>query len=282
MNRNFTLAVLLCLGISAEAQLVNGGFETWTGQVPDGWTTNNIAPLNVFVISQSTDAHSGSFAAKGEVLDVNGTAIPPLLVSMENSVTQTPSMLSGWYKFAPTTATTGLIISITVNDAADQPVGYGFLQITTAASSYTEFNVPLDYTGGSGNPAVNYTISIVMFGDDTPASVGSIFHVDDISLDMMTSIEETSAIASFSIGDPRPNPVVNNSFLDLKVDEAQQLRAVIFDRTGREVEVLFDRNFTPGEHMIEWAPASDLANGTYFMRFIGGKATMVKPLVLQR
>ncbi len=283
MERKFTLAFLLCLGISAEAQLMNGGFEAWTGQVPDGWTTNNIAPLNVYVISQTTDVHSGSFAAKGEVLDVNGTAIPPILMSMPNNVTQAPSMLSGWYKFNPATPTMGLIISITVNDAGDQLVGYGLLQVNTAASSYTEFFVPLDYTGGSGNPAAYYTISILPFnGDGGEPSLGTTFHVDDLSVDMMTAIEEASAITSFAIGDPRPNPVVNSSFLDLKFDEAQQLRAVIFDRTGREVEVLFDRNFAPGEHLIEWVPATGVANGTYFVRFIGNNGIVVKPLVLQR
>ena len=42
--------------------VVNGGFETWTGNTPEGWKSTNTA--SNATLSQSTDAHSGSYSVK--------------------------------------------------------------------------------------------------------------------------------------------------------------------------------------------------------------------------
>lgn len=47
---------------AGENFIVNGGFETWTGNTPEGWKSTNSA--SNATLSQSTDAHSGSYSVK--------------------------------------------------------------------------------------------------------------------------------------------------------------------------------------------------------------------------
>ena len=62
MKRTILLASL-ALALTAQGQLVQSGFETWTNNLPDGWfgAKSNIAMSGVV---QTTNAHSGEFAVQ--------------------------------------------------------------------------------------------------------------------------------------------------------------------------------------------------------------------------
>ncbi|MFN3876688.1 MAG: hypothetical protein ACK4L7_12370, partial [Flavobacteriales bacterium] len=80
MLKQGALLMVCAAGLDAAAQVVNGGFEGWgAGQVPTGWSANNVAPLSFYPITSSTDAHSGLMAARGEVLQplTRFTLLPP-------------------------------------------------------------------------------------------------------------------------------------------------------------------------------------------------------------
>ena len=78
--------LVLCLAFffysssSLIAQIPNAGFENWTNGDPDNWLTDNSAPTYT-PITQTSDAHSGSSAVQGTVVDFSGIAIPPYLIS---------------------------------------------------------------------------------------------------------------------------------------------------------------------------------------------------------
>jgi hypothetical protein len=62
MKRTILLASL-ALAFTAQGQIVQSGFETWTNDLPDGWfgAKSNIAMSGVV---QTTNAHTGEFAAQ--------------------------------------------------------------------------------------------------------------------------------------------------------------------------------------------------------------------------
>ena len=285
MKRTFILAfAALALSFESSAQLVNGGFENWTGQVPDGWSANNIEALGAVVITQTNEAHGGAFAVRGEAIinPLNANELyPPVLQNLGLPVTQGPSHLTGWYKFSPTAGTSSLVLSITVTDAGGQTTGFGFQQITNAAASYTSFSIPVDYTNGSANPSTNVVVSAILGLAAGTAGAGSTFHLDDLSISgAVVGMEEMEL--DFSIGRPFPQPAMGSSTIELRIDTDQRMKATVHDATGREVEVLFDREMSAGDHRITWTPSDAIADGKYIARFVGEEGTIHVPIILVR
>lgn len=57
----FIGALIMAFSINAQ-QLTNNGFESWTGNVPQGWNTLGFMGFNLCDVNKTTDAHSGEFA----------------------------------------------------------------------------------------------------------------------------------------------------------------------------------------------------------------------------
>jgi len=98
-----TFTVLLFFSVSLFAQIPNPGFENWTGYTPDGWYANNL-PTVWTTVYQSPTAHSGSSAARGEVVTYQGTPVAPYLQSGSNTgigfpLTTKPASFKGYYQF---------------------------------------------------------------------------------------------------------------------------------------------------------------------------------------
>lgn len=57
----FIGALIMAFSINAQ-QLTNNGFESWTGNIPQGWNTLGFMGFNLCDVNKTTDAHSGEFA----------------------------------------------------------------------------------------------------------------------------------------------------------------------------------------------------------------------------
>lgn len=57
----FIGALIMAFSINAQ-QLTNNGFESWTGNIPQGWSTLGFMGFNLCDVNKTTDAHSGEFA----------------------------------------------------------------------------------------------------------------------------------------------------------------------------------------------------------------------------
>src|SRR5512143_1290629 len=106
-SRTICLGVIFTLTIVGLAwgQIPNQGFETWTNNAPDGWVTSNAAPLYTNV-TQSSTAHSGSSAIRGDVVLVSTVAIAGVIQSGPGghgfAYSQRPASVTGWYQFSST------------------------------------------------------------------------------------------------------------------------------------------------------------------------------------
>jgi hypothetical protein len=285
MKRPYTALYTLLIAGTLSAQVPNGGFESWTGNVPDNWSANNIAPLDFYVITPSADARTGAFAARGEVLQnpiITSQVVSPTMQIVGGvPVTQDVPSISGWYKFAPTQASTQLVVGANVLDVNGLVTGVGVGTYTDAQSGYTAFTVPIDYTIGGSAPASAVVISFII-ADQVPAgAVGSWFLVDDIEVDGATGIEDRF-LSDALVGTPYPSPFATRTVLPLSLHASSIVRVDVVDLLGRPVEMLLNGRLSAGEHQLAWSPKAELANGVYFIRVSDAHASLVRRVVLQR
>lgn len=273
----FLLASIVLSG-SLTAQVNNGGFEAWTGQVPNGWSNNNIAPAELFPVTSSDDAHGGLLACRGEVI-VSGIAIPPILQNLAQPVTGTPGSFTGWYKFGPQAAGDLLSISITVVDAGGGLVAGGILQYTESQDTYAQFNVPM--TAFNTNAAATATLSFGISGAGGSPTAGSWFLIDDLELGTGTGIGE-EATSMMAVGQAYPQPAATEVRVPLTLTKASHISAQVFDLQGRALHTVVDQVLAPGEHLLSWSLPMELADGQYVLRLMDGNAVTVRPLVVQR
>jgi hypothetical protein len=274
----------MALATAAQAQVPNAGFENWNGNVPASWSANNIAPLNFYVITPSTDAHTGTMAARGEVLQnpiITSQVVSPTMQTLGGApVSQDPPAVMGWFKFGPTQGSTSFVIGATVVDINGQVTGIGSAEYVDAEAEYTQFSVPIDYNIGPSDPAASVTISFII-ADDVPAgAVGSWFLVDDIALDGAQGIRDLSAVAT--VGAPYPTPFATRTTVPVRLAAPAQVRAEVLDVLGRPVQRLLNERLAAGEHLIEWTPRAEMANGIYFIRLADASGSTAKRVVLQR
>lgn len=153
----------------------NSGFENWTLGIPDHWITNNVLPTYV-PITKSTDAHGGSFALQGTVVNVGaGFGYPPSLLCGFPIGTR-DSLLTGFYKFSPVGGDTLSIVMLTFKQGTG--IGAGVFQTGTAQSSYTQFSAVVNYSA-EGTPDSACIGILVSNPGNTHA--GTTFKIDDLA-----------------------------------------------------------------------------------------------------
>ena len=179
----------------ATAQILNPGFENWTDCLPDDWATPNACGV-LMPISRSSSAHSGSFAARGEVVTLGPVTIQPVLQNGADAngvaISQRYAALEGFYQFSPLG---GDRFSVNVAFFKNgNVVAQGAIAVATAVPAYTAFEVPLSYQ----SPEVpdNATIQIQIVGPNgLDVHPGSVMFVDDVSFAAGgTSVAPTLAI----------------------------------------------------------------------------------------
>ena len=185
MNKLNFMISLIFLSFSAHAQILNGGFEEWASGEPVNWLTNNIdtKKLTLIPITQTSDAHSGSFALKGEVLETPFPPITyhPVLLSgsdgMGFSFSGQPDTIRGYYKFNPVGGD-GLLINIFImNGQTILGIG-GSTIFTPTGPDYQEalFNIfYIDTVTIPNKILLNFQI----FPAGQYANVGTSFYIDD-------------------------------------------------------------------------------------------------------
>ena len=212
---------LLIINGTLSQQLENSGFEQWenvgTGEEePLSWSStktsdnsslNGLAPQ---VISRSTDAHTGTYAAKMVNKNVpfvnivaNGILTNGIVHTTTNPqdsyvytdvnssdhsqpFTSFPDSIVGWYKYAPQGNDVGNIQVLLHGSYGQLPVDASTSIIAlaefdfSANSNWTRFSTPFIYYPTISNPA--YILCNISAGDSTQAVANSELKIDDLEL----------------------------------------------------------------------------------------------------
>jgi hypothetical protein len=269
------------------AQIPNPGFESWTGGIPDGWFTSNLiipGVLSIVNVTQSTDAHGGSSAVQGTVIDNSGSPYPPLLYSGINAVgfpiNSRPEALYGWYKFTPEGG--DLLDVLLSTQAHGVPNGVGALLDGTPQSAYKEFVVNMIYTNGE-TPDTAW-ISIVIGNTGTGVyHIGSTFWIDDLIFGAAAPTDVkgigNGMPDAFALNQNYPNPFNPSTMIQFEIPEAQFVTLKVYNLLGQEVATLINSQLGPGRYRAEF-DGKNLPSGTYLYRLQAGTFSETKKMVL--
>ena len=202
MKRIITLITvgLLASGYaySQDPATPNPGFENWTlvgsRYDPDNWSNLNpsTAILGVYTCTRASgvDKHSGNYAIKLQTKSVffqtaNGVATTGTLITTAPygvtggiPYTGRPDSITGWFKYAPVGADSGLIQFSLF--AAGDTVGYVRFQTGNyATSTYTRFSAPITYYSSATPDTALWLLSSSRAANPI---VNSALYVDDLQL----------------------------------------------------------------------------------------------------
>lgn len=244
-------------GVNAQTQMPNGGFENWdsetilfhTFQEPVDYNTSTqcTAILNISPVTQSTDAHSGSYSARLETLSgggnirANGVMSTAEIICLASSGGQEggyaytdefPDQLEGWYKYAPANQDSAYIQIMFLANNDQDTVCYTRHDLF-AAADWTKFTVPL-CDGATGNTAEVLSLFFSSsWGDGAQgqAEVGSVLFLDDIEFTNVNGIDEAITERTWTV---YPNPVIGE--LNVQVLQGEEATIEIVDVTGKLVK----------------------------------------------
>jgi hypothetical protein len=262
-------------------QIPNGDFEQWTGGEPDEWWTNNFTTV---MVTQSSDAHGGSSAVRGDNMSVGGSILQPLLVSgllgeKGFPVSQRYANVTGYYKFNVVGTDVFNILAAMFKDG--QAIAVGGLQIG-GASSYTLFTVPIYYSNGETPDSCQ--ISVTIANNSGPVSLGSYFLMDDLLFQgTVTGIDKNSDEIpyNFALMQNYPNPFNPSTNLSFVIGNSSFISLKVYDILGNEVATLVNEEKPAGSYEISF-DASNLAGGVYFYRLTAGNYSDVKKMMVMK
>ena len=266
-----SLLVLVVVCGAAFGQIPNAGFESWTAVDPDTWATSNAAPVYTNV-TKSTTAHSGSSAARGEVVSIGGPVpIQPVLQSGADGegfpINFRPESITGWYQFSPLSGDRfGINVALFKGGVGGTTVALAASADPTAHGAYVQFNVPFQYfTADIPDTCV---IQHQIIGPTTGATwhVGSSFLLDDLAFSGTNDIGGNDALPQeFKLEQNFPNPFNPATEIRYQSPVAGDIRLVVHDLLGREVAVLEDGRKDAGAYQVTF-DATGLASGVYYCR----------------
>lgn len=261
---NILIFSLLIGSAMAQTQIPEGGFENWIPNSTniyyepggDFWTTlNPLATLGGPVtVSQTTDAHSGEYAAKLETKLWGTLLISGLLVSgnfiltepyIQNGkpFTDTPSKFKGWYKYTPVNSDSAGVAAILTryNTEAGQQdtVARAISALTESVQTYTQFEFDFDYLLTGINPD---TIILVFTSSGNAGNFqgeeGSTLILDDISLEypsgLLESLQPEFTVKAF------PSPADEQVSFQFNTAQPEKLLCYVYSLEGRLI-----KSFTP-------------------------------------
>lgn len=278
-----TISIFMVFGSLLFAQIPNGNFEQWTSDGPTEWATPN-NPVLTHLVTQSTNAFEGSFAAKGEVTRVlPQLLLAPFLQTGEEatgfSFTERPVKMTGNYIFSPLQGDRlSIIVSFYKNGEA---VGLGAVAISGASASYSAVEIPIQYLSELTPDTCIVNIGIIgpVTGDDYHE--GSFFIVDNFQFsNSPTDVEEeVLAPEKFELTQNFPNPFNPSTVINFSLPVSGDVNLSVFNSLGEKVTELVNGVMEAGNHKVEFN-AVDLPSGIYFYKINSGSFNSIKKMVL--
>lgn len=262
---------ILFSAIEIYAQVPNGDFETWAGGEPIGWSTNNIG---FTTITQSSDAHSGSSAVRGDNIMIQTTVLQPLLISGPIGghgfpISERYANLTGYYKLNAVGADNLSVVVAPFKNG--QVIGVGGSQFF-GASDYTLFTVPIYYSNNQTPDSCQISITI---GNNTgPVNLGSYFLLDDLAFSgIATNIDEDGRVPyEYSLEQNYPNPFNPSTTISYSVHSDGFVSLKVYDTLGKEITTLVEEEKSAGIYQITFN-AQSLPSGIYFYRLIADNSS---------
>jgi len=267
MKKIFTILSAFIFSSAAFAQIPNASFENWSNGFPVGW----VATGDTGSIVQSTDAYSGTYAAKLHPVVQLGYSIGSALATVNAnktsdyfSISTKPVSYTGWYILNVSDSDNLTVVAI-IRTSLKTDSGYIYTHIFTPTSVYKQFAYNFQY-GGSGT-ADSGALEFWLFtktGDPLGVDSNDYYIVDDLAYSQ-NSAGINSINNEIPVLEPcSPNPATNVANIIYSLPATATVTVYLYDILGHEVKTLLDNTKqTPGRYKIP-TDVSSFANGIYF------------------
>jgi hypothetical protein len=276
MKKNFYFNIVTCVFLLSSTifcQIPNAGFENWTSGNPDNWEASNNGQF--VTITQSTDAHSGSYSVKGAVISVSGFSIPPALIT-KFAYTGRPSSLTGYYKLTSVNADS-LVITVALYKN-NNGIGGGIFHTHLNASSFVQFNAPIIYDLSDSPDSAAISIAIMPAAN---SHSGSSFNIDDLSFGSATAVNDKNINShlSFELKQNFPNPFNPSTSIQYSIGSRQFVVLKVYNILGKDVATLVNENQPAGNYGIKFN-ANNLPSGIYYYVIQAGNFHRANKMIL--
>ena len=161
----------------------------------------------------------------------------------------------------------------TINIHGDSCDGFYNIFLDPTFPPYGTNNFHLYFTSpciNSGDP------SSPLDPDNTIADMGAYYFPNYNEIE---NSEIDDIPVGFELTSIYPNPFNNSAMINFSLPENAEVKLVIYDLQGREVEVLADGSCNSGYHQVTFN-AENLSSGIYFCRLQIGSDSQIKKLIL--
>jgi hypothetical protein len=102
----------------------------------------------------------------------------------------------------------------------------------------------------------------------------------EFRIDAVTGVSEENTIPkSYALYQNYPNPFNPTTTIEFDIPEKTNVKLVVYDILGREVETLVNKEFEPGKYKINFT-ATNLPSGVYFYTLRTPKFTKTNKMLL--
>lgn len=298
--KSISFVLIVASALISKAQIANSDFEDWTlfssMLIPDGWTFAGIEGIAV-PVTQTTESHSGIYAARGEVMTTglpgSLSKLTPTLTSViddsENygfSVSERHYSISGFYKFFPAGGDKFQITVIMYHDTT--VIGYASQLTETGVIEYTPFSLDINYKSEEIPNSCLITFTIRGPKGSNDYHKGSYYIIDELDFDTPVLLYQGFGDFSyqFALQQNYPNPFGSETEINFQVPETMTVKIKIFNILGQEINQLADRKYVKGSHSINWNGRDyngrKVSNGIYFYQIQSGDLSQAKKMYLLR
>ena len=269
-------ALSLC---QAQNFLKNGGFETWSGNLPVSWKTDTISS------KKSVIARSGTSALKFGHSEFFGMPFLGSLFQDSLPVSGNTFSFKGWHQLYPDSGD-HIIFLVIINGKqggiSGKLAGAGSMNLTTKKTIYTAFQFGISMVPN----VIPETASVSIYSLPDTASGnyhrGTYALFDDFVLDnTITGVldKEFMYPQSFSFEQNYPNPFNPNTIIEFSLPKEQHVVLRVFNTLGQVVATMLDENLPQGRYRKEFNGIG-LSSGIYFYEIRAGEFSQVKKMML--
>ena len=156
-----------------------------------------------------------------------------------------------------------------------------FVATSTGLYSTSNLNGTATIWAQEGSNTIGNVVSTMVKGRDSDGLVAVATHGAGIySASLITSVEDGSSLPdNYTLSQNYPNPFNPSTKISFSLPQAGKVKLSLFDALGRNVQEIANKEFSAGNHSINFN-AANLTSGVYFYRIEAGSFVQSKKMIL--
>jgi len=118
-------------------------------------------------------------------------------------------------------------------------------------------------------------VNVYFTGDDFSTTTNKIIKISF----PYTSVSNSNSLSNFNLYQNYPNPFNSTTTIEFDIPERTNVKLIVYDILGREIETLIDKELEPGKYKVNF-DATNLPSGVYFYTLRTPKFTKTNKMVL--